>query len=79
VSSEPRKNLGLGALALIPLTCCIGLPLIVAAVTGAGLAAWTGGLTLGALAPLAVAAALILRARRRRPGRPPALVDRRRT
>ena len=76
MSSEPGKNLRLGALALIPLACCIGLPLIAAAGISAALAAWVGGITVAALVLIAAAAALILRARRQRRGHPSFRVDR---
>ena len=37
--SEKRQSLGLGAVALIPIVCCIGLPLIAAAGVSAAVAA----------------------------------------
>jgi hypothetical protein len=67
---ETRSSLGVGLLALIPVACCIGLPLIVAGGIGIGLAAWAGGLALTALAIVA-AAALVVRVRRHRNDRAP--------
>jgi hypothetical protein len=61
--SETRKNLGLGALALIPVVCCLGIPLVAAA--GVVAAAWAGGIALGVVVLAAVAILLS--------GRPPAL------
>ena len=64
--SEARSNLGLGVLALIPIGCCIGLPLIAAAGISVALAAWVGGLTLAALVLIVAVAVLVLRTRRHR-------------
>ena len=61
--SEPRSNLGVGLLALIPIACCIGLPLIAAAGISVALAAWVGGIALAALVLIVVVAGLVLRAR----------------
>ncbi len=71
--SEKRTNLGWGALALIPIACCLGIPLIAAAGISVAVAAWAGGIAVGAVV---LAAALILgglRVRRRRRRRAPAL------
>lgn len=66
--SEARKNVGLGLLALIPVACCIGIPLLAAAGVSVAVAAWAGGIALGAIVLVAAAALLGLRLRRR--GRP---------
>ncbi len=63
---EPQSNLGLGLVALIPIACCVGLPLIAAAGISAGLAAWAGGIALAVLVLVVAVALLVLRARRRR-------------
>ena len=62
--SEPRANLGVGLLALIPIACCIGLPLIAAAGISVALAAWVGGLAFAALVLIVAVAVLALRTRR---------------
>jgi hypothetical protein len=64
--SEARSNLGPGVFALIPIGCCIGLPLIAASGVSVGLAAWVGGILLGALVLVAAAALFVLRAGRHR-------------
>jgi hypothetical protein len=56
----------MGALALVPIGCCIGLPLIAAAGVTVGLTAWVGGILLAALVLIAPAALFVQRARRRR-------------
>jgi membrane protein implicated in regulation of membrane protease activity len=63
--SEARSSLSLGALAVIPIGCCIGLALIAAGVS-VGDAAWVGGALLAALVLVAVAAVFVPRARRLR-------------
>lgn len=72
--SEARSNLGLGLLALIPIGCCIGLPLIAAAGVSVGLAAWVGGILLATLLLVAAAALFVLRARRHRTGTRPSSI-----
>jgi membrane protein implicated in regulation of membrane protease activity len=72
--SEPRSNLGVGLLALIPIACCIGLPLIAAAGISIALAAWVGGIALAALVLTVAVAVLILRTRRRRSNRPSSIL-----
>jgi hypothetical protein len=62
--SDVRKSLGIGALALLPIACCIGLPLIVAAGIGAAALAW-GGAVVGAVVIATAAAFLVLRRRAR--------------
>jgi hypothetical protein len=64
--SEARSNLGLAVFALVPIGCCIGLPLIAAAGVSVGLAAWVGGILLAAFVLIAAAALFVLRARRHR-------------
>ncbi len=64
--SEPRSNLGVGLLTLIPIACCIGLPLIAAAGISVALAACVGGLALAALVVIVAVAVLVLRMRRQR-------------
>ena len=76
---EPRWNLGLGLVALIPIACCIGLPLIAAAGISIGLAAWAGGTAVAALVLIAAVALLVLRARRHRDDRTPASILRTRS
>jgi len=64
--SEQRSNLGFGLLALIPIVCCIGLPLIAAAGISVALAAWVGGLVLAVLVLIVAVVVLVLRTRRHR-------------
>jgi Cu/Ag efflux pump CusA len=72
--SEARKNLGFGLLALVPIACCVGVPLLAATGVSVAVAAWAGGIALGAIVLVAAAALLGLRLRRR--GRPhPAPLD----
>lgn len=61
-----RKGIGLGGLVLLPIVCCVGLPLLVAA--GASVAAFAliGGITVGALAFAAAIGLVVVRVRRRR-------------
>ena len=63
--SETRKSLGWGALALIPIACCIGIPLIGAAGISVAVAAWAGGITVAAVVLVAVSIVLGVRLRRR--------------
>jgi membrane associated rhomboid family serine protease len=70
--TETRKSIGLGALALIPIVCCVGVPLIAAAGVGVAVAARVGGIAAGAVA-LAVVTLLGVRVRRRRSRRGSAL------
>ncbi len=71
--TETRKSIGLGALALIPIVCCIGVPLIAAAGVGVAVAARVGGIAAGAVALAAVVTLLGVRVRRRRSRRGSAL------
>jgi membrane protein implicated in regulation of membrane protease activity len=64
--SEARSNLGPGVFALVPIGCCIGLPLIAAAGVSVGLGAWVAGILLAALVLIAAAALFVLRARHHR-------------
>jgi hypothetical protein len=71
--SEARKNLGLGALALVPIVCCIGIPLIAAAGISVAVAAWAGGIAVGGIVLVAAIVLLALRLRRRHGGQFPSL------
>jgi membrane protein implicated in regulation of membrane protease activity len=71
--SEKRQSLGLGALALVPIACCIGLPLLAAAGVSVGLAAWTGGIAAAAIALALVLVVFTSRMRRRRSAQPRSL------
>ena len=53
-----RDGLGSLAVAVLAVVCCAGLPLLLAALTVAGLA-WIGGVAVG-VAALAVAVALLV-------------------
>ena len=64
--SEPRSNLGVGLLAVIPIACCSGLPLLAAAGFSVALAAWVGGIALAALVLVVAVSVLVLRTRRQR-------------
>ncbi len=68
--SETRKNLGLGALALLPIVCCIGVPLIVAAGVSVALAAWVSGIAIGGIVLVGAIVLLAVRVRRHRTQRP---------
>jgi hypothetical protein len=67
--SETRNNLGLGLLALVPIACCIGIPLILAAGISVAVAAYVGGIAAGAIV-LAAAVAMLAAGLRRRHGKP---------
>jgi hypothetical protein len=62
--SERQANPGLGPLALVPIACCIGIPLIAAAGLSVASAAWAGGAAIGALVLVALTALLAVRLRR---------------
>ncbi len=66
---EPRSSVGVGLLALIPIACCIGLPLIAGAGISVALAAWVGGIALAALVLIVAVAMLVLHTRRHRSDR----------
>ena len=72
--SEPRSDLGIGLLALIPIACCIGLALIAAAGISVALAAWVGGIALAALVLIAAVTVLVLRTRRHHNDRPTSIL-----
>ena len=71
--SELRKNFGTGALALLPIACCIGLPLLAAAGVSLAVAAWTGGIAAAAIAVALVLVVFTSRMRRRRSAQPRSL------
>lgn len=56
------KNLRLGLLALLPIACCVGLPLVLAAGISVAALAW-GGAAAGVLIVAAVCSVLLLRRR----------------
>lgn len=58
--SEARKNLGFGLLALVPIVCCVGLPLIAAADIRLAVAAWAGRIGLAAVVLVAAVAVFAL-------------------
>ena len=60
-----RSGLGAGAVALLAVACCAGLPLLVAAGLSVAAVALIGGITVGAIALGAVIGLLVVRARRR--------------
>ena len=64
--SELRRNLGIGGVALLPLVCCIGLPLLVAAGLSVAALVWIGGIGVDAVALVAAFVLLYVRARTRR-------------
>ena len=78
---ETRKSLGLGVLAVIPIACCVGIPLIAAAGISVAVAAWAGGIAVGSLVLVAAAIMLTLRVRQRRHARqaPPLSITRSRS
>ena len=71
--SKPRKNLGLAALALVPIACCIGLPLFAAAGVSLAVAAWLGGIAAAAIALALLLVVFAARMRRRRSAQPGSL------
>ena len=71
--SEKRQSLGLGAFALVPIACCIGLPLLAAAGVSLAVAAWTGGIAAAAIALARVLIVFAKRMRRRRSAQPRSL------
>ena len=62
---ETRANLGMGALALVPIVCCAGLPLLAAAGLSAAAYGLIGGIAAGVTALVAGTAVFVIRARRR--------------
>jgi hypothetical protein len=73
--SEVRKSLGVGGIALLPIACCIGLPLLAAAGVGAAALVW-GGAVVGGIAVATLAGVLLLRRRARATACPRPLVER---
>ncbi len=71
--SKLPKRIGLAGLALLPIVCCAGLPLLVAAGLSVTAFALIGGITAGLIAVAAVIALLIVRARKRRACAAPAI------
>jgi hypothetical protein len=63
--SETRKNVGLGAVALIPIACCIGIPLTAGAWISVAVAARAGGAFVVVVVLVAVVVVLALRLQRR--------------
>jgi len=60
--SELRKGIGVGGIALLPIVCCVGLPLLLAASVGAAAFVW-GGVAIGVLALVAVVVFVVVRRR----------------
>jgi len=65
-----RKALGTFGIASLAIGCCAALPLLVGAGLSAAAFAWIGGIAVGVVVFAAVAALLVLRARRRAACRP---------
>jgi len=65
VRTGSDTGVGLGLLALLPIACCAGLPLIVAAGLSLAAVATIGGITLAAIALVATLALVTVRARTR--------------
>ena len=59
------KTLGMAGLVALPVVCCAGLPLLLAAGVSVGLAAWIGGIVAGGIVLFGAAIVLGLRVRRR--------------
>ncbi len=70
---ETRSKLGWGALALLPIICCIGTALIATAGISVAVAAWAGGIAVGAVVLAAIVVPLSVRRRRRRSWQAPPL------
>lgn len=62
--SEVRKSLGAGAFALLPIACCIGLPLVLAAGIGGAALVW-GGAIVGVLVIAGIVGLFVVRRRAR--------------
>ncbi|MFN2469155.1 MAG: hypothetical protein ABR521_13625 [Gaiellaceae bacterium] len=60
-----KDGLGTLALAMLAISCCAGLPLLLAAGLSAAAAVWVGGITFGLAIFAAAVALLALRARHR--------------
>lgn len=63
--TELPKGIGVWGVAVLPIACCLGAPLLVAAGLGVAALALIAGITVGALALAAAIGLLIVRARRR--------------
>jgi Cu/Ag efflux pump CusA len=74
--SEAPQNLGLGLLALVPIACCIGLPLIAAAGVSIAVASWAGGVALAGLVLIAAGVLFAVRVRSHRSDRPSTSIPR---
>ena len=61
--SESPRGIGLWLVAVIPIVCCAGLPLLLAVDLGVGVLALIGGITVGAVALAAAIALFVIRAR----------------
>ena len=68
--SERRESLGFGLLALVPIACCVGLPMLAAAGVSIGAVAWVGGITLAVLVLIVGVVLFTLWVRRHRYHRP---------
>ena len=71
--SEPRRNIRLRLLALVPIVCCTGLPRVAAAGISIALAAWIGGVAVGTWVLTGAAAVFFLRVQRRHRSHSPSL------
>ena len=71
------KTLGATGLVVLPIVCCAGLPLLIAAGVSVAVAVWFGGIAVGVVVLLSAAAVLGFRLRRRAPERFPSLPARR--
>ncbi len=63
---DGAKGLGFGLIALLPITCCLGLPLIVAAGLSVTVVALVGGIAFGAIVLAATVLLFSIRIRTRR-------------
>jgi thiamine monophosphate synthase len=63
VKERAGSGVGFGLLALLPIACCVGLPLVAAAGISVAAVAWVGGLAVGAVALVAAVFFLVVRAR----------------
>ena len=59
------KTLGMAGLVAVPVVCCAGLPLFLAAGVSVGFAAWIGGIAVGGIVLFGAAVVVGLRVRRR--------------
>lgn len=63
--SAKHAGLGVGAVSLLAVVCCAGLPLLVSAGLSVALLTWVGGIAVGAIALAAAIVLLAFRTRRR--------------